>query len=143
MCVRGIAGSASKQLDLAEIHHAGFLPSLPSRVSEDADVDDTYDGVVPRSGGPDITLHLPRPRRIYTTPPIRINCAGRRRKYAAKDIEARYYDANERPERPDGAPRGVQRMLKTLSRDEGLETCRRSVFDDESAPNRSMFESMR
>jgi len=40
---------------------------------------------------------------IYTTPPIRINCAGRRRKYAAKDIEARYYDANERPERPDGA----------------------------------------
>jgi hypothetical protein len=82
--------------------------------------------------------------RIYTTLPIRINCAGRRRKYAVKDIEARYYDANERPERPGGAPSGragVQRMLKTLSRDERLErvgarTCRYSALN-ESAPNRS------
>jgi len=32
---------------------------------------------------------------IYA-PPIRINCAERRRKYVPKDIGARYYDANER-----------------------------------------------
>lgn len=63
------------------------------------DVDGTYDdGVVRDTEERDVTLHLPRscrPRDIYA-PPIRINCARRRRKYVPKDIGARYYDANER-----------------------------------------------
>lgn len=74
---------------------------------------------------PDVTLHLARSRRqIYTMPPIRINCAERRRKYAAKDIGARYYDANERSECTSGGTRAskadiraVQWMLM-LSREE-------------------------
>lgn len=58
-------------------------------------MDATYDGDV-RRDAEDVTLHL---LRIYTRRPIRINCAARRRKYAPKDIEARYYDANERSKR--------------------------------------------
>lgn len=66
-------------------------------------MDGTYDnGVVFRDAEErDVTLHLPRSRRrrdIYA-PPIRINCARRRRKYVPKDIGARYYDANERSNR--------------------------------------------